>query len=232
MGPNALSSSGGLGRGLAERSALSRLSEHVHQGRLLVEGNAGGRSSRAARSTPTRCASYLDKRLDDLESGDSIRLTRSGRAALERYRDRLIHEAGERRLVPKWIHADFCPDNIIVGDGVVTVLDFMMAKTGTVLPRRLAPLYAPRRHEGEAVVQARGHRPAAARSTRRFRAGARHRTGRFSRCCACNTSSVTWLPCRERLPSRAARLYTNRIHRRHRNWLAQAAGLDRKSWTR
>jgi hypothetical protein len=30
----------------------------------------------------------------------------------------------------------------------------------------------------------------------------------------------------------AARIYTNRLRRRHRNWLAQAAGLDRTSWTR
>ena len=31
-----------------------------------------------------------------------------------------------------WIHADFCPENIITRAGDITVLDFMMAKTGTI----------------------------------------------------------------------------------------------------
>ena len=69
-------------------------------------------------------------------------------------------------LGPQWIHADFCPDNIIVGDGEVTVLDFMMAKTGTVY-HDVAHLYM---HLDAMKVKPwfrpRGRRPAAARAPR------------------------------------------------------------------
>ncbi len=75
---------------------------------------------------------YLDKRFTDLETTGAIRLTKSGRDAIERYRDRLAAGVGPEGFRPVWIHADFCPENIITRAGEITVLDFMMAKTGTV----------------------------------------------------------------------------------------------------
>ena len=101
---------------------------------------------------------YLDKRLTELERVGPIRLTPSGRSAIERCRDRLIRAAGVRDLRRAWIHADFCPDNIIAGNGRVTVLDFTMAQTGTIY-HDLAHLFLrDRLDEGEAVAQACGHR--------------------------------------------------------------------------
>ena len=75
---------------------------------------------------------YLDKRFTDLEAPGVIRLTTSGRDAIARYRDRLLRDASAEGLRPVWIHADFCPENIITRGGDITVLDFMMAKTGTI----------------------------------------------------------------------------------------------------
>ncbi len=75
---------------------------------------------------------YLDRRLAELETTGVIRLTASGRDAIERYRDRLLLDVSAEGLRSVWIHADFCPENIITRGDEVTVLDFMMAKTGTV----------------------------------------------------------------------------------------------------
>ena len=75
---------------------------------------------------------YLDTRLDILETNGPIRLTTSGRLAIERYRNHLIGGITAQDLRSAWIHGDFCPDNIIIRTGQVTVLDFLMAKTGTV----------------------------------------------------------------------------------------------------
>jgi hypothetical protein len=76
---------------------------------------------------------YLERRFIDLERTGPVRLTARGRVALERYCERLI--AAARRtddLRRVWIHADYCPDNIIAGAAELTVLDFTMAKTGTL----------------------------------------------------------------------------------------------------
>src|SRR5262245_4051016 len=75
---------------------------------------------------------YLDKRLDDLEANGRVRLTRPGRASIERYRDAVVERIAPADLRSVWIHADFCAENIIVRDGGLTVLDFTMAKSGTI----------------------------------------------------------------------------------------------------
>jgi hypothetical protein len=75
-------------------------------------------------------ATYFDKRFDELETSGRMRLTDRGRAAMERYRDGLLAQVPQP-LTPVWIHADFCPENIIARDGGVTVLDFTMVNSGT-----------------------------------------------------------------------------------------------------
>jgi hypothetical protein len=209
---------------------VRRLSEHVRRvGSWLKATQQGVPPERAI--DPDAMRVYLGKRFDDLEGGESLRLTRSGRAALESYLDRLIHDAGEGRLVPKWIHADFCPDNIIVGDGVVTVLDLMMAKTGTVYhdvshlymhldTMKVKPWFRPRIIDQLQHALLEGFEPGL---------DANHPLFALLRlqhviCHLVALQGTTTNP--------AARLYTNRIRRRHRRWLAQAGGLDQESWTR
>jgi hypothetical protein len=74
---------------------------------------------------------YLDRRLNELSVPTSGLLTPAGRACLQRYRDHLLHAASRDGLHAVWIHADFCPDNIIVSDSCVSVIDFTMANAGT-----------------------------------------------------------------------------------------------------
>jgi hypothetical protein len=86
---------------------------------------------------PETVCAYFERRLNDLEANGRVRLTRAGRLAIERHRDRLLDRAlveqGPRPGFPAvWIHADFCPENVIVRDERMTVLDFTMAKAGTV----------------------------------------------------------------------------------------------------
>ena len=74
---------------------------------------------------------YLDRRLNDLSVPASGLLTSAGRECLQRYRDNLLGAASRDGLHAVWIHADFCPDNIIVSDSCVSVIDFTMANAGT-----------------------------------------------------------------------------------------------------
>jgi Phosphotransferase enzyme family len=220
----------GSAAGWPSSSTMRRLLEHVHRiGCWLKATQEGVPPERAI--DPDAMRVYLDKRLDDLEGGDSIRLTRSGRMALESYRDRLIHEAGELRLVPKWMHADFCPDNIIVGDGVVTVLDFMMAKSGTVY-HDISHLYM----HLDAMKAKPWFRPGVIDQLLRallegFEPGLDTNRPLFAllrlQHVICHLVSMQGAA-----PSRAARFYKNRLQSRHRNWLAEVAGLDQHSWTR
>ena len=211
-------------------AAMRRLSKHLNRiGSWLKATQQGVPPERAI--DPDAMRVYLDKRFDDLEGGDSIRLTKSGRAALEKYRDRLIHDAGGQRLVPKWIHADFCPDNIIVGDGVVTVLDFMMAKTGTVY-HDISHLYM----HLDAMKAKPWFRPPVVDHLLHallegFEPGLDVKRPLFAllhlQHVICHLVSL-----QSSASSRAVNFYKNRIRRRHRDWLAQAAGLGHESWAR
>lgn len=74
---------------------------------------------------------YLDERLALLEGRVLSRADRA--AALDRF-DRLAAEIGTPAVRAVAIHADLSPLNVMVDDaGRVTVIDFTMAKTGTVL---------------------------------------------------------------------------------------------------
>jgi hypothetical protein len=82
--------------------------------------------------SPEAVRTYLDTRLSELGENGPLRLTRAGRTAIESYRDRLLSETGRQGFPAVWIHADFCPENIVASKGWITVLDFTMAKSGTV----------------------------------------------------------------------------------------------------
>jgi hypothetical protein len=84
----------------------------------------------ARQVTAEKIRAYLDVRLAALERDRDMPLTAEGRAAIERCRDRLL-EASAGELGPVWIHADFCPENVIVGAEGIVVLDFTMATGGT-----------------------------------------------------------------------------------------------------
>jgi hypothetical protein len=211
-------------------ASMRRLSKHLHRiGSWLKATQKGVAPERAI--DPDAMRVYLDKRFDDLEGGDSIRLTRGGRAVLEKYRDRLIYDAGGQRLVPKWIHADFCPDNIIIGDGAVTVLDLMMAKTGTVY-HDISHLYM----HLDAMKAKPWFRPPVVDQLLHallegFEPGLDAKRPLFAllrlQHVICHLVAL-----QSAGSSRAVDFYRNRIRRRHRDWLAQAAGLDHESWTR
>jgi hypothetical protein len=80
---------------------------------------------------PETFRTYLDKRLTQLQHEGSIRLTDRGRAAIETYQTGLLRAIGGPPTAV-WVHADFCPENVLARDGRITVLDFTMAKSGTV----------------------------------------------------------------------------------------------------
>jgi hypothetical protein len=174
---------------------------------------------------------YLDTRLDALETSGTPRLTTSGRRAIERYRDGLLRGVGTRNLRAVWIHADFCPDNIITSNGRVTVLDFVMAKTGTVY-HDVAHLYM---HIG-AMTAKPWFRPAVFGRFQRdlltaFEPGLEADRPLFAlmllQHVICRLVTV-----QSPGSGRAARLTSGYLHRRDRQWLARVAGLDAKGWAR
>ena len=177
----------------------------------------------------SRVRTYVSKRLDELESMGTVRLTPAGRRTLERYQDGLIAAMPER--VPAvWIHADFCPENIIVHAGRVTVLDFVMAKAGTIY-HDVAHLYL---HIG--VMAAKPWcRPSVVRTLQRalitsFETGLDTERPLFALALYQHVLCQLVL-LQNGAAGRVARLYAARLHRLHRGWLSQVAGLDRRSWT-
>jgi hypothetical protein len=179
---------------------------------------------------------YFDRRLAEMEARGPMQLTRAGRIALERYRDRLIELAlmdqGTRTGFPAvWIHADFCPENVIVRDGRMTVLDFTMAKAGTTY-HDLSHLYL--------WIDSMAAKPwFRRRITARLQAelldafepGLTPERPLFAltllQHVLCHLVEI-----QSAGRSRIARLYAARLHARDRRWLAAAAGLDASSWMR
>jgi Phosphotransferase enzyme family len=173
---------------------------------------------------------YLDTRLDDLQSTGRVRLTLRGREAVAAYRDRLLREAGpDLRAV--WIHADFCPENIIVRDRGVTVLDFTMAKGGTVyhdlshLHLRLDAMKAKPWFTSRVIDRLQRE------LLESFEPGLSPDRPLFAlmllQHVLCHLVTL-------QAPGggRLSRLYADRLHRRHRRWLSRAAGVDEGSWAR
>jgi hypothetical protein len=76
--------------------------------------------------------SYLDVRLEQLLAAPCTGFTPDDRALMLARFDALADRvtAADLRCVP--VHADLCPENVLVDEGRITVLDFSMAKTGTV----------------------------------------------------------------------------------------------------
>lgn len=178
----------------------------------------------------SRIRSYLNKRLDGLEAGGTVRLTTTGRDQLERYQESLFAAIANERVPAVWIHADFCPENIIVHEGRVAVLDFLMAKAGTVY-HDLAHLYL---HIG--VIAAKPWcRPPVVDALQRellaaFEPGLRPDRPLFALALYQHVLCQV-LVLQNANGGRVARLYAARLHRRHRQWLSQVAGLDRQGWT-
>jgi hypothetical protein len=174
---------------------------------------------------------YLDKRFDDLERTGTPRLTPSGRRQLEAYRDALLASVAPEFLAAVWIHADFCPDNIITHDGRVTVLDFLMAKTGT-LYHDVAHLYM---HIG-AMAMKPWFRPRVIRHLQQQLLGA-FEPGLTADRPLFALMLLQHVVCRlatapDQSAGRASRLYGSYRRRQHRRWLAEMSGLDARSWTR
>jgi aminoglycoside phosphotransferase (APT) family kinase protein len=72
--------------------------------------------------------SYLDKRLQPLADGHVI--DAGVRLGLLRHFDELAARVSESDLEAVPIHADFSPENVLIHNGEVSVLDFTMAKRG------------------------------------------------------------------------------------------------------
>jgi Phosphotransferase enzyme family len=188
----------------------------------------------------SRMRAYLDARLDDLERTGPFRLTPDGRRRVAEYREQLIHDALARagnagsagdRLRAVWIHADFCPENVIARDGRITVLDFTMAKTGTVYhdishlflridSMKAKPWFRPRvvdRLQLELLDA--------------FEPGLRPAHPLFElmllQHVLCHLVAMQAPP-----HTPVGRIYAARLHARHRQWLALAAGLNKESWAR
>jgi len=173
---------------------------------------------------------YLDRRLAELEMIGPIRMTRAGRSAVERYRDRLMGKLTRESLRSVWIHADFCPENIITGDGEITVLDFLMARSGTVY-HDVAHLFM----HLEAMKVKPWFRPAVIDGLQRdllagFEPGLGPERPLFAlmllQHVICHLVTLQGTA-----PGTTARLYRAALHRRHRRWLLRVAGLDNASWT-
>ena len=130
-----------------------------------------------------------------------------------------------------WIHADFCPENIITRGDEVTVLDFMMAKTGTAYhdlahlfmhleAMKVKPWFVPGvigRLQRELLA---GFEPGLTASRPLFALILLQHV-------VCHLLTL-----QAPVEGRGARLYRAGLHRRHRRWLAEVAGLGHESWTR
>jgi hypothetical protein len=179
--------------------------------------------------SPEKIRLYLERRLDALEAPGRWRLTPAGRSAIDRHVDRLL--ASESiDLTGVWIHADFCPENIITRDGRITVLDFTMAKSGTIyhdishLYFRLDVMCAkPWFREG--VIRRLQHA-----LLNSFETGLDPHRPLFElmllQHVLCHLVEL------QSPRSAVAEMYADRLHARHRRWLAAVAGVDHGSWVR
>jgi hypothetical protein len=173
---------------------------------------------------------YLDTRLAEMERLGPIRLTAAGRAAIERYRDRLISEVGGEPPRQVWIHADFCPDNIIMRPGEVTVLDFTMANAGTIY-HDIAHFFM----SVEAMRVKPWFRPAVIERLQQnlleaFEPGLGPDRPLFALMLLQHV--ICHLVALQTPKSGPAELYARWMRRRHRQWLGRVAGLGEESWTR
>jgi len=73
---------------------------------------------------------YVDARLQRLAREQAGGFTAAGRQRLMADFDACATRLDARDLEAVPVHADFCPDNILVRDGTISVIDFAMAKRG------------------------------------------------------------------------------------------------------
>jgi len=76
--------------------------------------------------------SYLDVRLAKLDGNGPTRLTSDEQRLLQRYFDGQAREVSDAQLGAVWIHADLCPENVVVLSDRVAVLDFTTVKSGPI----------------------------------------------------------------------------------------------------
>jgi tRNA A-37 threonylcarbamoyl transferase component Bud32 len=75
---------------------------------------------------------YIDERLVKMVGRGRLEFTEADRAGVLRFLDAKFPEIAATELSEVNIHADLNPENVIVNGDRVTLLDFTMAKTGTV----------------------------------------------------------------------------------------------------
>jgi aminoglycoside phosphotransferase (APT) family kinase protein len=173
---------------------------------------------------------YLDRRIDELSESPRGMLNASGRDQLRRFRDRLLADASRDGLHAVWIHADFCPENIIVGDASVAVLDFTMAGAGTKY-HDLAHLFL-------CIEALRGKQWLTAAFVNRLQATLLEsfdpglEVGNPVFALARFQHVLCHLVSLQGIEGRLARLRSERQRRHHRDWLAQTAGIAPEGWTR
>ncbi len=79
-----------------------------------------------------RLRNYVDERLVKLVGGERTGFCEEDRAGVLRYLDARCAEVPEQDLKEVSIHADFCPENVMVDGSRVILLDFTMAKAGAI----------------------------------------------------------------------------------------------------
>lgn len=79
-----------------------------------------------------RLRNYVDDRLVKLVGVDRAGFCEEDRAGVLRYLDARCAEVPERDLREVSIHADFCPENVMIDGSRVILLDFTMAKAGAI----------------------------------------------------------------------------------------------------
>lgn len=77
-----------------------------------------------------RLRTYIDERLTKLVDSDRAGFSAADRAGVLRYLDARGADVPEQDLREVSIHADLCPENVMVNGSEVILLDFTMAKTG------------------------------------------------------------------------------------------------------
>jgi hypothetical protein len=173
---------------------------------------------------------YLDRRIEQLSGAPGGTLTTSGRARVETCRDRLLDEARRTGVEGVWIHADFCPDNLIVGSDALTVLDFTMAGAGTryhdlahlflsLDAMRAKPWFKPSIVDRWQKTLLEGFEPGLDANQPLFV------LARFQHV-LCHLVAL------QHTGGQLARFVAGWRRRRYRTWLTDAAGLDRGSWAR
>lgn len=126
-------------RDLLQRQAVLRLNKEAVAKLSHTFGQVGAWLKTFQEAEPSgkqfpleRLRKYVDDRLLKLVNSAGSGFTAADRAGVLRYLDARCADVPDEDLREVSIHADLCPENVMVNDSDVVLLDFTMAKAGAI----------------------------------------------------------------------------------------------------